>query len=250
MGSTRSPNRCAAWFPRFARRRVSLALDRITVPSNSMCHPGPLLQGKPEPVDFHWAVLSLRAEGDIRQNSPSVQFEASAAQVVLCRVEFKELMPHLDTLEQHLFQLKEIELIVLKGHLIFEEGLNEFLACFVNDIERLLKIGFPFERKVALLSCLVPKQMANDEIWEQLREINRLRNKLAHNLRFSQYEGQLKQWATEVLGYNPKTIKRTLTYRNSVVKAFVLLSGKLTGLSAGYAASGKINSNFALQTDR
>ncbi len=41
------------------------SLDRITVLSNSMCHPGPKLQGKPEPADFHWAVLSLRSEGDI-----------------------------------------------------------------------------------------------------------------------------------------------------------------------------------------
>lgn len=148
-------------------------------------------------------------------------------------------MPNLDTLEQHLFQLKDIELIVLKGHLILEEGLNDFLACFVNDIETFLKIGFLFERKVALLSCLVPKQMANDNIWEQLREINRLRNKLAHNLRFSQYERQLKQWAIGVLGYKPKTIKRKITYRNSVVKAFALLSGRLAGLSAGFAAARK-----------
>jgi len=50
-------------------------LDRITAPSNSMCHPGPSLKGKPEPVDFHWAVLFLRSEGDIRHNSPTVQFE-------------------------------------------------------------------------------------------------------------------------------------------------------------------------------
>jgi len=28
-----------------------------------MCHPGPQLQGKTEPVDFRWAVLSLRSEG-------------------------------------------------------------------------------------------------------------------------------------------------------------------------------------------
>ena len=155
-------------------------------------------------------------------------------------------MRALDLLEKHLFQLKDVELIVLKGHLILEEQLNNFLAYFVNDFEKFLKIGFSFERKVALLSCLIPKQIAKDEIWEQLREINRLRNKLTHNLRFPQYEQQLKRWAIEVLGYNPKTLKRKITYRNSVVKAFTLLTGHLSGLADGYSAAKDLNSNPAL----
>jgi hypothetical protein len=159
-------------------------------------------------------------------------------------------MRALDSLEKHLFRLKDVELIVLKGHLILEEELNDFLACFVNDIEKFLKIGFLFERKVALLSCLVPKQMAKDEIWEQLREINRLRNKLAHNLRFSQYEQQLKHWAIGILGYNPKTLKRKITYRNSVVKAFALLTGHLSGLAKGYSAVKDLNSNPAFNRTR
>jgi hypothetical protein len=155
-------------------------------------------------------------------------------------------MQALDSLDKHLFQLKDVELIVLKGHLILEEELNHFLACFVNDAETFLKIGFMFEKKVSLLSCLVPKQMAKHKIWEQLREINRLRNKLAHNLRFSQYEQQLKRWAIGVLGYNPKTLKRKVTYRNSVVKAFALLTGHLRGLPKGYSAVKDLNSNTAL----
>lgn len=159
-------------------------------------------------------------------------------------------MLNLSTLEEHLFQLKEIELIVLKGHLILEEGLNGYLACFVNDIEAFLKIGLMFEKKVALLSCLVPAQMAKSEIWDELREINRLRIKLAHNLKFSEYERQLKQWATKVLGYNPKTMKRKITYRNSVVKAFALLGGKLAGMSEMLAATKQMNSNPALNRTR
>lgn len=159
-------------------------------------------------------------------------------------------MLNLDTLEEHLFQLKDIELIVLKGHLILEEGLNELLACFVNDIEAFLKIGLMFEKKVALLGCLVPTQTAKSKIWDELREINRLRNKLAHNLKFSEYELQLKQWATTVLGYNPKTMKRKTTYRNSVVKAFALLSGRLAGMSEAHAAVRKMNSNSALNRTR
>ncbi len=72
MASLQSRLDCAG----VSLQRLS-SLDRITVLSNSMCHPGPQLQGKPEPVDFHWAVLSLRSEVDIRLNSPTVQFGAS-----------------------------------------------------------------------------------------------------------------------------------------------------------------------------
>ena len=159
-------------------------------------------------------------------------------------------MQALDSLEKHLFQIKDVELIVLKGHLILEEELNNFLACFVNDTETFLKIGFTFERTISLLCSLVPKQMAKDEIWEQLREINRLRNKLAHNLRFSLYEQQLKSWGIWVLGYNPKTLKRKVTYRNTVVKAFALLTGHLSGLAKGYSAAKELNSNPPLNRTR
>ena len=48
--------------------------------------PRPVITGETGAMDFHWAVLFLRAEGDIGQNSPTVQFEARVTQVVSWRV--------------------------------------------------------------------------------------------------------------------------------------------------------------------
>lgn len=67
----------------------------------------------------------------------------------------------------------------------------------------------------------------------QLREINRIRNKLAHKLDFDDYHNDLRLWACSVVGYTPVTINRKRTYRNTLVKAFYLLAGMLSGFTRG-----------------
>ncbi len=71
----------------------------------------------------------------------------------------------------------------------------------------------------------------------QLREINRIRNKLAHKLDFDEYHNDLRSWACSVVGYTPVTINRKRTYRNTLVKAFYLLAAILSGFARGRKAA-------------
>lgn len=73
--------------------------------------------------------------------------------------------------------------------------------------------------------------------YPHLKEINRIRNKVAHELFFDDYHDDLKKWASSVLGYTPKTINSKRTYKNHVIKAFSWLAGILLGISNGIEAA-------------
>ena len=138
-----------------------------------------------------------------------------------------------DTLEGHLKSTDEIDLIVLRGHLILEQCLNALLTQWIEP-ERLPKLNLMFAKKVDLYEALQepPGEHWAEEI-AQLRELNRIRNKLAHQLPSKQgHHADVKKWACSVVGYTPKTIDRRLTYRRVVLKAFYLLTGYLSGVAS------------------
>jgi len=134
-----------------------------------------------------------------------------------------------EKLQRHLHSFDEHEVLLLKGHLILEQVLNEILEASVKDTEELRKMNLMFSRKIELFAALHESKGAPDETIEQLREVNRIRNRLAHDLDFAPYREPLRRWACEVVGYTPKTIQRRQTSINTIRKAFYLLSGLMAG---------------------
>lgn len=143
-----------------------------------------------------------------------------------------------DSLEGHLKTTDEIDLVVLRGHLILEQCLNALLTRWIAQ-ERLPKLNLMFAKKIDLYEALQgPGQHWAEEIGH-LRELNRIRNKLAHQLPSKPgHHTDVKKWACSVVGYTPKTINRRVTYRRIVLKAFYLLTGYLSG-AASMAAVAK-----------
>lgn len=137
-----------------------------------------------------------------------------------------------NALEKHLKKADEIEVILLKGHLILEQILNELLSCHIKSEKSLNSLNLLFSKKLDLLIALDGEHFLNSEI-KHLREINRIRNKLAHKIDFSEYHKDLKAWACAVVGYTPSTINRKRTYKNTLIKAFYFLSGILSGFAGG-----------------
>ena len=86
-----------------------------------------------------------------------------------------------------------------------------------------------FSKKLELAMALSKLPLKNN--YAQLKEINRIRNKVAHELFFDKYHNDLKKWASSVLGYKPKTINTKRTYKNHVIKAFSFISGEIIGAS-------------------
>jgi len=140
-------------------------------------------------------------------------------------------------LERHLRTKDDIEMMLLKGHLILEQALNKILLCYIENEEELSKLNLMFSKKLDLLIALSGKGYGSDQEISQLREINRIRNKLAHQLDFDGFHSDLKRWACQVVGYTPKSINRKQTYRNTLMRAFYLLAGMLSGMAKGRMAA-------------
>lgn len=135
-------------------------------------------------------------------------------------------------LERHLKHQSEPELLLLKGHLILEQCLNQLLRAYIADSTSLEKLNLSFSRKLDLLLALGHRTYApGPDGAKHIREVNRIRNKLAHSLDFGPHEEDLKRWACSVLGYTPKSIDRRATYLNTLRRAFVVLPAFLTGVA-------------------
>lgn len=139
----------------------------------------------------------------------------------------KEILEHAVTVK--LKEYSDMEMILLKGHLVLEQVLNQLIASYQLDTKRIDAMNLMFGKTLELAMAL-DNEIIKDG-YPHLKEINRIRNKVAHELFFDKYHDDLKDWASAVLGYRPKTINSKRTYKNHVIKAFSWLSGMLLGIS-------------------
>jgi len=138
-----------------------------------------------------------------------------------------EVLEHSVTIT--LKEYDDMELVLLKGHLVLEQILNQIIMAHQLDTNRIAAMNLMFGKTLELVMALDSRILKDD--YAHLKEINRIRNKVAHELFFKEYHNDLKNWASSVLGYKPKTIDTKRTYKNHVIKAFSWLSGKLLGIS-------------------
>jgi hypothetical protein len=135
-------------------------------------------------------------------------------------------------LERHVHHQDEMELLLLKGHLILERCLNELLRFYISNPADAEKLNLTFARKLDLLVALGHRLYSPGTPGAtQIKEINRIRNKLAHGLDFNDYHADLKAWACSVIGHTPSTLNRRATYLNTVKRAFYVLTSFLCGVA-------------------
>jgi hypothetical protein len=121
----------------------------------------------------------------------------------------------------HLSSTKDLELILLKGHLLIENVLE--LVLQRNDI---LKFeNYSFYRKINEFEKI--DFLENSKkiiIIRSLRELNKLRNQLAHELHYKIENGDLSSWSFDILKNFKGTKYSKFTHRTKVVHAFSMLA--------------------------
>lgn len=151
-------------------------------------------------------------------------------------------------LQKHLLDLDEIELIILKGHLLIEEQVIRLIKSQLFAPEKFKKVTLNFKNRIELLWCLLPMENGDDSLRRTILEINTIRNNIAHKLEVAELERKAGDWACKFLENTPKTIhtnKRTL--KNTITKAFVVIISQLNGMAT---ASETINKMRAEQGAR
>lgn len=121
----------------------------------------------------------------------------------------------------HLDTKKDLELILLKGHLLLETILETVLKR--NDIKN--PDNYSFHRKIIALESIDFKEKFKREfIVSSLHEINKLRNKLAHEFHFDISNGDFEIWAIKILDNLKGEKFSKYTFRTKIVHSFSVLT--------------------------
>ena len=84
---------------------------------------------------------------------------------------FRRLMPGND-----------LTLIILKGHLLVEEQMDKFIEASLGDAgEAFSTLKLSFSRKLEFARQLHRPKEPFASVWNEVKELNDLRNKIAHN---------------------------------------------------------------------
>lgn len=127
----------------------------------------------------------------------------------------------------HLDSKTDLELILLKGHLLLETVLETAL----NRCEVINSEDYSFYKKIKAFESIKFKEAEKHNfIVSSLKRVNRLRNNLAHEFHFDIKNGELELWSADILE-NLKGEKYTrFTYRTKIVHAFSIISKNILDL--------------------
>jgi len=121
----------------------------------------------------------------------------------------------------HLQSKTDLELILLKGHLLLESILDSVLGIAETD-------NYSFHRKVIELENTNRGSGSKQRlIIDSLKAINKLRNRLAHELYFEVNNGELELWAMDILCNLNGTKFTKYTVKTKIVHSFSILSKSL-----------------------
>lgn len=92
-----------------------------------------------------------------------------------------DLLRSIDRFRKEMESVDEVAHVLLKGHLLLEEGLSAILDQYVFHREHLAQARLTFAQKLQLARALCLRKNKLGE-WELMAAINALRNDLAHRL--------------------------------------------------------------------
>ena len=106
-----------------------------------------------------------------------------------------DLQDSLLTFLRHFPRTDDTTLIILKGHLLLEEEINHLLHEMLANPAALDGLQINFFIKTQFLRALI-KNETLDNILDAAEKLNRLRNRLAHNLEPSGVEAAIRDFVT------------------------------------------------------
>ena len=147
----------------------------------------------------------------------------------------------------------DVALVVLKGHLLLEEGVNHVLVALVPNPEAIESANLRFHQKLCLIRALIPGggQVTVFPELDAAEKLNTLRNRLAHHLDYPQIEAQVKDFLLlceapkdPEVPDDPETEAEPLIRR--LRRALAFLCGGFAGMVRAFEAVRDLQSSGAL----
>lgn len=129
-------------------------------------------------------------------------------------------------------RIKEIQFILLKGHLMLEVAVNHAIHILCDHRKYKIR-DLSFHRKLQILEN--QQTNARSDLTRaivHLRNLNLLRNRLAHELQFVDGTDALGRWSEVVLAEFPGTKVTRNTFRTKIIRAIGALAAVLIDCKA------------------
>ncbi|WP_134356001.1 hypothetical protein [Flavobacterium psychrophilum] len=121
----------------------------------------------------------------------------------------------------HLSSKKDLDSILLKGHLMLETAIERMLSR--NKIS--FNENDSFFRKLTLLEQNLTNK--NTEVYfiiNSLKKVNLMRNKLAHEVNYTELDNDIENWSKNIMKNLKGEKFSKFTYRTRIVHSFSILT--------------------------
>ncbi|WP_333795910.1 hypothetical protein [Rheinheimera sp.] len=126
----------------------------------------------------------------------------------------------------------DLDLVILKGHLLIEEVLSDKLREFLklsNPLGIQVNERMMFSEKLRFYWSLKPKAV-EDRVWQSLKELNQIRNAMAHSIEPKGIHERVEKFSREIIEYS-KLEKMVVEERKvgfSLAWLYILLATEIT----------------------
>jgi hypothetical protein len=93
---------------------------------------------------------------------------------------------------KHIKSRKDLDLIILKGHLLIEDRMNQVFKKTLGERIFQKALNFNFANKIVLLHVLSKADQSFDPFFNAIERLNALRNDLGHHLEVLQFENRIR----------------------------------------------------------
>lgn len=127
-------------------------------------------------------------------------------------------------------------MIVLKGHLLLEEQIDELLGALLENSRALEPANLRFHQKVCVLRAVSSARTGYQRYWIAIEKLNSMRNQLAHRLEPSKLEALTRDFFRSLEGpVMPESYYKKKSTDKRLRDHLAFLCGWLAGLSRGIA---------------
>ncbi len=145
--------------------------------------------------------------------------------------------------KKHMPRSNDLTLIILKGHLLIEQEMNDIINSSLIYPKALLEARLTFSQRLALLKSLYGVTGV-DYAYDIIEQLNILRNKLVHNLEINDLQKNIIKFVQDIEKLtNPESdIQNSkITLEKRLASSMAFLCGIMCGLREGLNSSIKNN---------
>jgi hypothetical protein len=138
-------------------------------------------------------------------------------------------------LKAHLPLFRDPTAVILRGHLLIEELLDELITASLKDASALMDARLTFFQKLCIAQGIIGRT-TNDLMWKPIKELNKLRNEISHKLPDATFsrkmDAVLKTFFEDEFDQIPNNIhSKSRALRKGIIFHCALLYGFIKGMS-------------------